>query len=84
MRGPHPIGSSTVNTVPSRRVVLHPDRPLVVGDDAVDDREAEAGAAPLGGEVGEEELLLRLRGDPPAGVRHLDLQVAVDRMRRRP
>src|SRR3954470_25003532 len=63
---------------PLRRVVLDADRPLVVGDDAVDDGEAEAGAAALGGEVGEEKLFFGFRGDAPAGVRDLDLQMAVE------
>ena len=62
---------------PPRLVVLHPHRALVVGDDAVDDGEPQARAPPLGGEIGQEELLLRRRRDAAAGVGDLDLQVAV-------
>jgi hypothetical protein len=44
----------------------------VIGHDPRHDRQAQAGPAPLRGEVGQEELLAVARRDPPARVGDLD------------
>ena len=48
----------------------------MVGDDARDDREAEAGSPSLRREVGKEELLAVARRNPAARVRDLDRDTA--------
>ena len=61
-----------MNRAPARPVVLHADRPVVVGDDAGDDRQAEARAPPLCREVGQEELVAVASGHAAAGVGDLE------------
>src|SRR5437763_5542353 len=55
-----------------RVVVVDGDAAIVVVDDAVDDGQAEAGAAAFGGKVWEEEFLLVGVGDAAAGIGNLD------------
>jgi len=50
------------------KVLLHSDGALVLLQYLGGDREAEAGAAAFGGEVGQEETLAHLVGDAGAGV----------------
>src|SRR5690242_10987423 len=57
-RGHRPPGGQLDDEAATvRRVVLDPDGPAVIGDDLVDDRQAEPHAGGLGGEVGHEEAL---------------------------
>src|SRR5690348_2351370 len=46
-----------------RTVVFDAYRALVLRDDTADNRQAQTGAALLGGKVGQEQLLLRFRGN---------------------
>src|SRR6185436_10003625 len=49
-------GQFNLKPGPPRLVVMHMNPSVVVADDAVDDGEAEAGAAAFGGKVGEEQF----------------------------
>src|SRR5262249_18333338 len=49
----------------------------MVSNDPRDDRQAETGAAPLGGEIGQKELLAVARRHPTAGVGDLDRDLPV-------
>ena len=51
---------------------MHVNLPVVVADDAVDDGQAEAGAAAFGGKVREEELVLVGVGNAAAGIGDFD------------
>ena len=61
-------------------VVFHPDMALVFRHDGIDDGQAQAGAAPLGGEVGLKDPHLVPVRDAAAGVGHGEFHSAVGRM----
>ena len=50
----------------NRLIFLDADGPAVVFDDATDNGQAQSGSPFLGGEVGQEEPLFQLLGDPVA------------------
>ena len=50
-------GEADAEGAPAPRLALHGDAPVVRLDDAVGDRQAEAGAAAAGGEEGVEDLV---------------------------
>ncbi len=56
-----------------RQVVFHAYVRVVLGHDVADDGEAQAGAAPLGGEIGQEEFFLFVGADAAAGIGHHQL-----------
>src|SRR5690606_9868217 len=58
---------------PARRVVLGADPAIVVGDDAMDDRQAEAGTAPLAREGRQEQLVAIARRQSASVVGDRDL-----------
>src|SRR4051794_15585652 len=65
-------GKFNLKPCSSGMVVVDGDAAVVVVDDAVDDGQAEAGAAAFGGKVWEEEFLLIGVGDAAAGIGDFD------------
>ena len=61
----------------AEEVVVGPDRAVMVADDAMHDRQAEAGPPAFGREMGQEELALFLGWDTTTTVFDPDLEGAV-------
>ena len=67
------IGNLHIEARARWAVVFHANAPAMLGQNMAHDGQAEAGAAALGGEVRQKELLLIAGGNAAAGVGHQQL-----------